>query len=171
MPNECVMPLVEKTVAHLGVDLPNGSIVSAARLYHSNKPNTVVPIQITFSDKNIKELVFSKKKNMGTLLSTSIDHSLLINGRPTSVSLRNELTPLSLELLRKMREYQKELQIQYVWPGQFGGILVKKSDNCKPDVIKTREDLSRVIEKYTLFEKDTVSPNQGRNNQIQMHFK
>lgn len=67
VPNECVMPLVEKTVAHLGVDLPNGSIVSAARLYHSNKPNTVVPIQITFSDKNIKELVFSKKKKTWAL--------------------------------------------------------------------------------------------------------
>ena len=156
--NESVTALVDNTFAYLGVDLPAGSIVSAVRLYQSNKPNVVVPIRITFSNRNAKELALSSKKSMGSVLSTNIDRSLLVNGKPTNVSLRDELTPASLEMLRKMREHQEALNIRYVWSGNNGSILVKKSEGSKPDIIRTREDLSRIIEKYSSAIRKT-SPN------------
>lgn len=161
--NENVMNIVIKTIAHVGVQLQQDSIVSASRLFVSNKPNVVIPIQIVFNDVNVKEMVMSRKKHFGKILSTNIDECFLVNGMPTNVSLRDELTPLSLELLRKMRESQEKLKIRFVWPGRGGGILVKKDENSKPDLVKTREDLQNVIIRYSELLKQSPSPKRKKN--------
>lgn len=161
--NENVLNIVKETIAHVGVQLQQDSIVSATRLYVSKKPNVVVPIQIEFKDIVVKEMVLSKKKGFGQILSTTIDESFLVNGKPTNVSIRDELTPLSLDILRKMRESQEMLKIKFVWPARGGGILVKKNENSKPDLIKTREDLNGIINHYSELLKQSPSPKRKKN--------
>lgn len=163
VPNENVMNFVNKTFEHIGVKLQPDSIVSATRLYRSNKTNLIIPIQIAFKDMASKVEVLSKKKAFGTVFSTSIDTSILVNGNSTKITIRDELTPLSIELFRKMREYQESLKIKYVWPGRDGGILIKKEDTSIPDVIKTRDDLKRLIANYSASMKQTPSPKRKRN--------
>lgn len=62
-----------------------------------------------------------------------------------NVTLRDELTPLSLELLKELRGSQEQLNIKYVWAGREGVILAKKDENSKPVLVKNRGDLSRAI--------------------------
>lgn len=163
--NENTMQLVDRTLNRIGVILPPESIVSATRLYVANKTNAPVPIQVAFRDKNSKDLALSRKKDVGKLLSTNIDQSLLINGKASNVTLRDELTPLSIELLRKMREHQEQLGIKYVWPGRGGVILVKRDENSKPESIRNREDLNVLINRYTAYSKQTPSPKRKKNGQ------
>lgn len=151
--NENTMNLVDKTFDQVGITLPPNSVVSAARLYVDNKSNAVVPIQIIFKNKNVKEIVLSRKKDICSILSTNIDQSFLVNGKPTNISIRDELTQLATELLRKMRRYQETFKIKFVWPSRGGGIFVKKDENTKPDLIRTRQDLADLIDRYsTSFE-------------------
>lgn len=163
--NENAFNLVNKTLTQVGLNLQPDSIVSATRLYLSNKPNVVIPIKVAFKNSDIKAEVLSRKKDLGTVLSTNIDQSFLINGKPTNVTLRDELTSLSLELLRKMREKQESLRIKYVWPGRGGDILVKKDETSKPDLIRTREDLNRLIAHYSVSWKQTSSSKRVENYQ------
>lgn len=162
-PKENTSYLVNQTLAHIGINLQPDSIVSVSRLYFSNKPNVIIPIQIAFKDRNIKIETLSKKKTFGNILSTSIDQSFLVNGKPTNVTLRDELTPLTLELLRKMREYQESFKIKYVWPGREGGVLVKINETSKIDVIRTREDLDLLVAHYSTSLKQTPSPKRKKN--------
>lgn len=37
------------------------------------------------------------------------------------------------------------LNVKYVWAGRGGVVLVKKDDGSKPEIVKTREDLSRIM--------------------------
>lgn len=109
----------------------------------------------------------TRKKQVGKLLSTTIDSSLLLNGRPTTVSIRDELTPLTTELLHELRESQDLFKIKYVWPGRHGTVLVRKNDGDKPDLIKNREDLSKLLTRYLNITK-TPSPKRKRyDNNVQ----
>lgn len=63
--------------------------------------------------------------------------------------MRDELTPLSLELLREMREHQDRLNVKYVWSSRDGNVLVKKNEHSKPELIKTRDDMVDLINRYT----------------------
>lgn len=123
-----------------------------------------MPIQIEFKDLNVKELLMSRKKTLGKIMSSSIGEAFLVNGQPTNVTLRDELTPLSMELLRKMREHQEMLKIKFVWPGRGGGILVKKHENSKPELIKTREDLVELINRYSVVMNQSPSPKRKKND-------
>lgn len=156
--NENTLNLVDKTLSHIGVTLPPNSIASATRITMNNKPNALAPIRISFKEKSLKETVLSKKKSVGTILSTNIDRSLSINGRGTKVIIRDELTPLSMDLLREMRDYQESFKIKFVWPARSGGILVKKDEDAQPDLIKTRQELRTLIERYSRYSKLTSSP-------------
>lgn len=147
--NENTTQLIEKAIQVLGVQLQSGSIKTAFRISSKNTSNkALVPIKVVFNELNDKENVFEKKRQNGKLLSTAIDPSLLLNGRPTTVSIRDELTPLSSELLRELRESQEVLKIKYVWPGRNGAILVKKGEGDRPDVIRSRDDLSKFMTKF-----------------------
>jgi cell division protein FtsB len=127
-PEENTLEIVHKIVTCYGLNVSSDVFVSADRLGGKNKPiNSLVPIRVIFKNGDANEILFAKKNELGKLLSSSVKESLVVNGQPTSIVIRDELTPLSLELLSEMREYQEKLMIKYVWSSRGGNILVKKT--------------------------------------------
>ncbi|XP_058826697.1 uncharacterized protein LOC131686757 [Topomyia yanbarensis] len=173
--NENTVELVMKIAHCIGANLDRSSVVSAERLSPGKKAtNSLVPIKVVFTDRTVKEILFTKKKEFGRLISTSIDDSLVINGKPTNVAIRDELTPLCLELLNEMRERQEFLNIKYVWSGR-GVVLVKKNEKAKPEIIRNRNDLNRITSLYSNGSSDAAdslpanispSPKRKRTNNI-----
>lgn len=160
--NEDVMNVVKKTFACIGVDLASVSF-TASRLYTKPKnSNVVVPIRVKFDQVTMKDYVLDKKREFGQLKSTMIEKSLLMNGNASNIAIREEMTPLGLELLKEMRDNQKSLNIQFVWPGRGGVVLVKKNDDSTTEKIANRDDLNRLIARYTKINlplrSDSVSP-------------
>lgn len=148
-PKENVNELVQKVLCCLGLGGNSELVLSAERMFANHKTaNTPVPIRIVFCSKESKEEVLNKKKLFGKLLSTAIDEKLTVNGRATNITLRDELTPLSLELLKELRESQELLNVKYVWAGRGGVVLVKKDENSKPELVKNREDLIRIFNQF-----------------------
>lgn len=148
-PDENVAQLVEKFLGTLGLGENCGLVTSAERMFSNNKVNNAVsPIRISFTDVESKEVVFNKKKQYGKFISTMIDSKLLINGKATNVTLRDELTPLALELLKELRESQEILDVKYIWAGRGGVVFIKKDENSKPELVRNREDLSRVMSHF-----------------------
>lgn len=164
-PNENVINVVKKTFACIGVDLSYISF-SANRLYSKPKNSSiVVPIRVIFDDIAMKDHVLDKKRDFGQLKSTMIDKSLLLNNNASNVAIREEMTPLGLEMLKEMRDNQKSLNIKFVWPGRGGVILVKKTDESSTEKITNRDDLNRLIARYTKTDPpqntESASPEQG----------
>lgn len=91
--NDNVLATVHNTIAQVGAQIEHDSIVSATRLFVSNKSNVMIPIQIEFKDVSVKEMVLSKKREFGKIVSTNINENFLVNRKPTTVSIRDELTP------------------------------------------------------------------------------
>lgn len=165
--NEHLPGLVSKVAECIGVDLPRDALLSVSRFSSSQvSVNTLVPIRIVFKDRSVKESFFGKKKAHGQLLSSAIDQSLLLNGKPTNIAIRDELTPLSLELLQEMRALQKKLNLKYVWAGREGVILVKKHEDSKPEVIRNRNDLSIYKNRASAQSPTSPSPKRKRMNKI-----
>lgn len=156
-PNENVTELVCKTAAHIGFELRPDSLVSASRIFPNNKTKSIVPIKVVFKYNHDKELFFSKKKGMGKIMSNCIDRRLIVNGNPTYITIRDELTPMSMNLLRELRELQPKYKIKYVWPGREGAIFAKNDDNSKPLLIKTRNDLSQLIERFETLSRGNIT--------------
>lgn len=160
---ENVPELISKVAKCIGADVPAPSLLSASRVTTSSSAlNKLVPIRITFEDKAVKESFFSKKREFGRLLSSSIDQSMVLNGKPTNIAVRDELTPLSLELLHEMRNQQKKLNLKYVWAGRDGIILVKKDENSKPTIIRNRNDLSNFINENSSNSSASTTPSPKR---------
>lgn len=140
-PEENVSDLVLKTASQVGVNLLPESLVSVKRLDTFNKTNQNVPIKVVFKNRNDKELVLSKKRSFGKVKTTHIlDNN--INHKEANVIIRDELTPLALDLLKNLRALQAKHSIRYVWPGRRGAILVKQDDLSKPESIKTKNDFN-----------------------------
>lgn len=158
-PNENTSIIVTKTTNALGLEIDADSVVSSERIFKNTKPsNPLIPIRIVFKNAEVKEAVLNRKKSIKQLQSTSIDQSLLLNGKATTVSIRDELTPLSLELIKELREVQGLFKIKYIWSGRSGTVLVKQDENSKPQIIKSREDLKRLISHYMNVSVATPSP-------------
>lgn len=147
--NENIGNVVNKTFRCIGVDLSSVSF-QASRLYTKPKNNNVVvPIRVTFDDIKMKDYVLDKKREFGQLKSTMVEKSLLLNGNACNVAIREEMTPLGLELLKEMRDKQNSLNIKFVWPGRGGAVLVKKNDDSTTEKISSRDDLNKLITRYT----------------------
>lgn len=147
--------LVTRVLDCLGVENSSCSIRSVSRVYENKKLlQPLIPIRITFQDLKAKDQVFMKKREYGKLLSTSVDPHLMRNGKTTTIILRDELNPLALELLKQAREYQKEMNVKYVWSGRGGTVWMRKDDNEKPIAVRTRNDLERI--RLLLHSQDTV---------------
>lgn len=144
-PNENVTGLIRKTVQTIGVTLNDHSIISATRLYSPKNPNNVAPIKVVFNSKVEKESIFLRKKEIGKLMSTAVDNSLRINGQPSRIVIRDELTSSTIELLNEMRSVQQKYKIKYIWPGRCGHILMKLNENAIPITIKNRYDFECAI--------------------------
>lgn len=168
--NEDVTNWVQKTFDKMDLNLPPDSFLSIARMYTNNKfPNAMVPIRVVFKDKETKERVFRRKKEIGKLLSTFIDPSFLLNGRPTNLILRDELSPLSIELLKEMRESQELLKIKYVWPGRGGAVLIRKEEGAKLEIVRNREELGNLITRFMHQSLIMSSPSPKRKRSGELH--
>lgn len=66
-------------------------------------------------------------------------------GKPSTLAIRDELTPLSLELLGNLRKLQTVLKIKRIWAGRGGNIYVRDNDSLKPIIIKNQNDLNRYV--------------------------
>ena len=123
LPGENVQEIVHKMITSFGAKIESDAIVSVSRLYSNNKSNfQLAPIRVVFKNKGLKESIFRKKREHGKLMSSLIDPSLIINGKPKTVTIRDELTPLALGLLNELRACQERLNIKYVWPSGGGTI-------------------------------------------------
>lgn len=142
---ENVQNIVAKVMNHIGVKNSTNLIHSVTRIYETRKEtHPLIPIRITFRNSESKGLVCKKKKDYGKLLSSTIDPHFIRNGQPTTVILRDQLTPLSLDLLRQVRECQKSMDIKYVWSGKGGTVWIRKDDSAKPSAIRSRHDLMNI---------------------------
>lgn len=147
--NESASDTINKVLVKLGITSPSDGIVSVERLFSNSKNgNPIIPIRVVFRSKSFKELLLAKKKGIGKLLSTSIDESWIINGRPTIINIRDELTPLAMEMINELRESQELLKIKFIWAGRGGTVLVKKDEHSKTELVKNREDLRRVMNHF-----------------------
>lgn len=145
IPNENVVELVIQTSKAIGVELESEAIVSAVRIGSPNKANIIPPVKVVFKQQSVKKRLLEKKRELGILSSTDINNNLTFNRRPTKITVREELTPLSLQLLRDLRAQQKLLDIKYVWVGRDGSILVKKSEESRSETIKNYDQLKHFI--------------------------
>lgn len=126
IPNENVSELVAKIFTSLGLSAETDAITSSSRIFTNIKShNSLIPIRVIFKSVEAKEEIFNKKKLTGQLLSTTIDPLLLLHGKATTISIRDELTPLSLEIMKDLRESQTKLKIKYICSGRGGVVLVK----------------------------------------------
>lgn len=80
------------------------------------------------------------------LSSAVIDQSIVLNGKPSNIAIRDELTSYSLELLHEVRSFQKDMNLKYVWAGRDGAVLVKKDETSKPIIIKNRNDINKLVQ-------------------------
>lgn len=144
--NENVSEIVTKVSDCIGAVLPPDSLVSASRVFvASSSTKCHVPIRIVFKSKAGKESFLASKRRFGRLPSSEIVKSMLFNGKSTYVTIRDELTPLSLELLNEVRNMQAKMNLKYVWAGREGAVLVKKDESSRPTVIKNRNDLKSFV--------------------------
>lgn len=145
--NENLTDIVCKTASHIGVNLNPESLVSATRVKTNHKVNATGPIRLVFKRLCDKELLFAKKKFFGTVKTAQIIQKPDPNN--TNVIIRDELTPLALNLLNKIRELQSKYKIRYVWPGRNGAILVKEDYESIPILIKTKNDFNLLVNKLS----------------------
>lgn len=156
-PNENVNDLINQTFVCIGAVLPPDAIMSVSRLYAKNfnnnkNPNLTIPIRVTFKDSVYKDMVILKKQEYGPLQPSAIYDTFQ---NYSNITIRDELTPLMMGLLKEMRELQPILNIKYVWTGRGGVILVKKNDGATVEKITNRNDLNRI---KSLFAKRELLP-------------
>lgn len=142
--NENLSEICSKIFDKIGAASGYNSVLSMTRMSAGDK-NPMAPIRIVFRDKKSKDFVFARKKESGTIISTMIDPKLISNEKSSYITIRDELTPLSTDLLNELRKVQERLNLKYVWAGRGGVILVKKDANAKTSEIRNRLDLNKLI--------------------------
>lgn len=140
--SENLSEITATILGKIGAASSKNSVVSVARMHASDR-NPMSPIRIVFQDKKSKDQVLRMKKQFGKLVSTMIDSNLAHSSRTSVITLNDELTPLSNELLNELRQVQKKLNLKYVWPGRGGVILIKSDENSKPIEIRNRLDMHK----------------------------
>lgn len=145
--NEEVTNIVAKVADCIGAELPTEALISVSRVSPASSiVGRYAPIRVVFRSKAVKESFLTKKQKYGKLSSSAIDQSMVVNGKPTNIVIRDELTPFSLELLHEMRSVQKNLNLKYVWAGRDGVILVKKEETSKLIIVKNRNDIKKLVQ-------------------------
>lgn len=142
--SENLLQITTKILGNIGAVSCCDSVISVSRINASEK-KSMPPIRIIFKDKKSKDLVFKLNKESNKIPSTLIDPSLKHTRNSSFITIRDELTPLSAELLNELRHAQEKLKLKYVWPGRGGVILVKKDTNTKPLEVRNRLDLDKLL--------------------------
>lgn len=143
IPNENTETLFDATCRTLGIETNSNSIVSCTRVTVSKGENH--PIRVCFKNVHDKETLIARKKKFGSLTVSMIAGVRWPRGWSNKVHIRDDLSPLSMEILRDLKKKQVSLNLQYVWPGRNGIILAKQSKNSKLIKVQSRADLNRLI--------------------------
>lgn len=143
VPNEDTTDLVMKTCATMDFKLDKSSIVSCSRI--SSNKNFNNPIRITFRNMQSKENLKIAKKKFGPLSLAMIQGVRWPGDWSKKVVIRDELSPLSMELLQDLKKHQTVLKARYIWPGRDGSVLIKFKQESKPIIIRSRSDLRNLL--------------------------
>lgn len=139
--NENLQSTVVRIAAVMGYSL-TGKIVEARRLGEPKNDGKNPPIRVVFDNESVKEELFAKKRSFGQLKLQSLgDTYATMTGK---ITLRDEMTPHGLELLRNVRELQDRLKAKFVWPGRNGVILVKRTETSKVEYVRNRHDVKKL---------------------------
>lgn len=142
-PHEVPEEIIKKVAAAVGCVLPDEAILEASRLVSKETSSSKThPIKVVFSQEQFKEELFTKKKQHGPLVISSVDPEYA--GAVGRVTLRDELTQYGLRLLKKVRDIQQDADIKFVWPGRNGAVLAKQTENSKTEVIRNQKDVERL---------------------------
>lgn len=141
--NEDVLDVITKACETLGYHGVAGTIMSCSRI--PGPKTDCSPIRVTFKNQQTKERLMAYKKEFGRLNTQMIEGVKFKAGSSRNVVIRDDLTPLALELLRELKRRQREKNLRFVWPGRNGVILVKQTESSKPITIRDRDDLRRLL--------------------------
>lgn len=122
--NENVNDIVHRTGKTVGCSF-DANAFQAKRLY-AKSSSLSSPILISFISDSLKEQFFECKREYGALMASEISESFA--GFSRRVTIRDELTAYSRELLRMTKERQALLDIKYVRPGRGGIVIIKRSE-------------------------------------------
>ena len=143
LPNEDTKSLVNITCQTIGFHDAADSIVSCTRLPSTKAENN--PIRITFGNANAKENLIVRKKNFGPLTVSMINGVRWPYGWTNKVFIRDELSPLTMEIFRELKLQKPLLKYRYAWPGRNGVIFVKYAENSQPIIVRSRCDLHKLV--------------------------
>lgn len=142
VPNENTESLVEAMCHTLGIMNEKNSIISCTRLSASKEGNNL--IRVKFNDVHAKECLLARKKQFGSLTVSMIRNVRWPSGWTNKVIIRDDLSPLSMEIFQAIKLQQPELKFRYVWPGRNGIIYVKYAANSQPIKVRSRADLHKL---------------------------
>lgn len=142
IPNENVDATVEKVGITMNCHPLLKHVVSCVRMKSMNG-QPCPPIKIIFDHPETKTAFVEAKIRYGKLPASSIFKNIPNN--TGNVTIRNELSPLAMKILKEVRSKQKSIGLQYVWPGMHGEILVKANSFSKPIKLRTNADLRKLI--------------------------
>lgn len=142
LPNENTLDLVLKTCNTVGCNFTRDTFECCERIQKSSKEPQ--PIRITFKRVIQKEELMNCKKTYGKLEPQMIRGIAWPRAATNSIVIRDDLTPLSMALLRELKQIQATGKLRFVWPGRNGSIMVKQFVKSKPIVIRSRADLGKI---------------------------
>lgn len=143
VPNENTESLVDAMCHTLGLKISKDSIISCTRMSATKGANNL--IRIKFNNAHAKECLLARKKQFGSLTVSMIPSVRWPSGWTNKVFIRDDLSPLSMEIFQAIRLQQPKLKFRYVWPGRNGIIYVKYAKDSQPIKVRSRADLQKLI--------------------------
>lgn len=142
-PQENIDEIVARTCESLGYKTANADISSCTRI--SNGNSTSHPIRVMFKTPRCKEMLMAHKKARGPFNVSSINGVDWTYGANNKVTIRDELSPLSLRLFHELKTLQTTLKLRFVWPGKNGAIMVKQDEKSRAVAVYSRQDVERLV--------------------------
>lgn len=142
VPHEETAKLIEKTFSVVSPHIDMKQVKHCERLSVTKSHHETPPIRVVFNNVDAKRKFVKAKIEYGRLRVGSITRC---HGRADQVvSVRNELSPLKIELLNELKHSQHAIGFSYVWASTAGDILVRFNKSSKPIVIRTRADFHKL---------------------------
>lgn len=139
--NEDTAMIVEKTLSVVSPNITMQQVKRCERLPTTKHHRGTPPIRVIFNNADTKQKFVRAKIDHGKVRAGSI---VRCHGRADVVSVRSELSPLKIELLRELKLSQEKMRFSYVWASTAGEILVRVNKSSKPVVIRSRADILKL---------------------------
>lgn len=142
IPREETSSLVEKTLSIICPQLSMKQVVLSERIKVAKPRNGTPPVRVTFKNPDARKMFVKAKSSYGKLHACAI---IRHHGRTDqTISIRNELSALKVDLLHELKNVQQKSSLAYVWPSAEGDILVKATKSSRPICIRTRSDVQKL---------------------------